>query len=51
MSRIPTQSGINGSVDVHFDGEVAILTMKRGDNRINDSFFDDLNRALDKVQR
>ncbi len=51
MSGIPAQCGLTGSIDVRFDGEVAILIMRRGQNRINDSFFDGMEKALDKVER
>ncbi len=50
-SNIPEQSGIRGSVEVRFQGQVAVVQLKRGENRINDSFFDEYNRALDEVER
>ena len=51
MSDIPPQSGTDGSIDVHFDDEIAVVTIKRGENRINTSFYEELNKALDEVER
>ena len=51
MSNILLQSGINGSIDVQFEDDIAILTIRRGENRVNDSFLDEFSRALDKVKR
>ena len=51
MPDIPLQSGTDGSIEVHFDDEIAVVTIKRGENRINTSFYEELNKALDKVER
>ena len=37
--------------DVTFDGDVAIVKMTRGENRINDKFVEKLLSALDSVLR
>ena len=51
MPDIPLQSGTDGSIEVRFDDEIAVVTIKRGENRINTSFYEELNKALDKVER
>ena len=45
------QSGSDGRVDVTFDGDVAIVHMMCGENRLNDIFFSKLHAALDQVER
>lgn len=45
------QSGIDGSIEVQFVDDCAILSINRGDNRINGDFIQKMNQALDKVQR
>ena len=44
-----TQSGYHGSVDITFHGDVAVMTWKCGENRINDSFLVKVNAALDSA--
>ena len=44
-------SGTDGSVDVAFIYDLAVLRTNRGENRINDDFIDMMNAALDKVER
>ena len=39
------------AIDVTRDGSVFVLTMNAGENRFNRSFIDDLNGALDEVER
>jgi len=39
------------AIDVIRDGSVFVLTMNAGENRFNRSFIDDLNGALDEVER
>ena len=46
-----TQSGSDGVVTVSFHGNVALLTIDRGENRLNPSFLDAMHGALDKVER
>jgi len=38
-------------IDVTRQGTVFVLTMQAGENRFNRAFLDDLNRALDEVER
>ncbi len=38
-------------VDLKKEGDVFILTMKAGENRFNRTFIDDMNRALDEVEK
>lgn len=44
------QDGIDGEVTVTFHGNVALITMDRGENRFNSSFMDAMQTALDKVE-
>ena len=46
-----TESGAGGCVDVRFEGQFAIITMRRGQNRMNLTFFEQMHEALDKVER
>ena len=50
-ATLPKQSGTDGQVTVDFQGNVAILTMDRGENRFNMNFMDAMHEALDKVLR
>jgi Delta3-Delta2-enoyl-CoA isomerase len=38
-------------VDLRREGEVFILTMKSGENRFNRTFIDEMNHALDEVEK
>ena len=51
MTTSAEQSGANGSVDVTFKDDVAILTMNCGENRFNELFVSRMHEALDKVLR
>ena len=44
-------SGSNGTVDVEFVNDLAVVRMNRGENRINDDFIDMMHAALDEVER
>ena len=44
-----TQSGYHGSVDVTYHGDMAVVTLKCGENRVNDSFLAKVDAALDSV--
>ncbi len=44
-----TQSGYHGSVEVAFHGDVAVMVLNCGENRLNDSFVTKVNAALDTV--
>ena len=48
---LSAQNGIDGEVTVSFHGNVAVVTIDRGENRFNLSFLDAMHTALDKVQR
>ena len=43
------QSGRGGQIRVHYDDDVAVITMDRGENRINDEFIEQMNSALDQA--
>ena len=45
------QSGVSGTVDVEFDGNVAIVTINCGENMFNMAFVDKMHAALDIVER
>ena len=45
------ESGAGGHVDVSVDGHVAVVTMRRGENRFNTTFFKQINDALDRVEK
>ena len=45
------QSSMDGSVNVTFHGNIAILHMMCGENRLNASFIAKMNEALDTVLR
>ena len=45
------QSGRDGTVDVEFKGNVAIVKLNCGQNRINSEFTAKYNKALDEVER
>ena len=38
-------------IELQREGDVFVLRMKGGENRINQSFLDDFNQALDEVER
>ena len=48
---LAAQDGVDGSVDVTFDRNIAVMTMNCGQNRFNYSFINKLNKALDEVER
>jgi len=43
------QSGSDGSTQVEYEGEFAIIRMNRGENRMNMRFLDEMNDALDQI--
>ena len=45
------QSGEDGTVDVTFEGKIALLTMNRGQNRVNPSMIQRMHTALDEIER
>ena len=45
------QSGFGSPITVDYVDNVAIITMRRGDNRFNMDFVDRFNKALDEVER
>ena len=45
------QSTKSGTVKVTFDGNVAIIHMLCGDNRINIDFVSKMHKALDEVEK
>lgn len=44
-------SGAGGSVTLHYEGSVAVITMRRGENRINRDYISQMNARLDEVLR
>lgn len=47
----PLQNGYGGSVGVRTESDVAIITIDRGENRMNDEFIDQVNGAMDEALR
>ena len=45
------ESGTGGSVDVTITGQFAVVTMRRGQNRMNMTFFKQVHEALDQVEK
>jgi len=45
------QDGYGGRVRVRTESDVAIITMERGENRMNNEFIDQVNAALDEALR
>jgi enoyl-CoA hydratase/carnithine racemase len=45
------QDGFGGIVKVRTESDVAIITMERGENRMNNEFIDQVNAALDEALR
>lgn len=45
------QDGYGGQVNVDYKSDVAIITMDRGENRMNDEFLDQMNAAFDEALR
>ena len=43
------QQGYGGTCSLHYEGDIAVLTMDCGENRFNDAFVDKMNAALDEV--
>ena len=43
------QQGHDGQVRVEYLKDIAVLTMDRGENRMNDGFVDQMNVALDAI--
>ena len=48
---MPQQSGREGKISVDFHNNIAVVTLRRGQNRHNSGFLNDLNKALDQVER
>jgi enoyl-CoA hydratase/carnithine racemase len=44
------QNGKDGRIFVEYYGDVAILMMDKGENRMNDLFIDGINKALDEIE-
>ena len=52
MSELDSeQQGYGGTCSLHYEGDIAVLTMDCGENRFNDAFVDKMNTALDEVLR
>ncbi len=47
----PQQSGSEGKITVEFHNNIAVVTLRRGQNRHNAGFVNDFNKALDQVER
>ena len=45
------QSGASGRIDIEYDGDIAIMHMRCGENRMNFSFIDKFLKALDEIER
>ena len=43
------ESGYNGTIDVTFHEDIALLRMNCGENRSNPSFYKKFHTALDRV--
>ena len=43
------QSGTDGSIEVSFKDDIAIIKLKRGENRINQDLVEQFHTALDEV--
>jgi len=49
QSDLMTQSGSDGNTRVYYIGDVAVIRMNRGENRMNLRFVDEINDALDNI--
>ena len=38
-------------LELHYVGDIAIIVMDRGENRLNNSFLDAFNELMDDVER
>ena len=45
------QSGFGSPITMDYEDNVAIITMRRGDNRFNMDLLDQMHKALDDVER
>jgi enoyl-CoA hydratase/carnithine racemase len=51
MAAANSQSGHGGSINVHWDSNIAVIKLDRGENRMNMEFIDQMNAALDEALR
>ncbi len=49
--EVQAQSGYGKPVTVEFVNDVAVVTMRRGDNRFNYDFVQAMHKAFDEVER
>ena len=45
------QSGQDGTLDIEYRNNIAILTMKRGANRCNPDFVEKMHQTLDTIEK